>query len=134
MFPLAQHSPEWWVAAATLASGVWYYGIRPLFKFIHRAVSLAPVLSSADKALARIEQEIAEVKAEVKTNHGGSLKDAVKRIEEKVHGIEQMTNAQTVSLTAQIRGVKATALQAQRAATRAEKIATQSLEIVATKN
>ena len=133
-----QHSPEWWVAVFSLLGLGWYYGVLPIFKFVHRAVLLAPILSSADKALGglneavrRIEAEIAEVKSEVKTNHGGSLKDAVKRIEENVKSVSDKTDAQTKDLTAQIRGVKATSLQAQRAASRAEKIATQSLEIVA---
>lgn len=129
MNPLFEHSPEWWVAVGTLVGTVWYCIVRPLGKFIMRAVHLAPVLSSADKALARIEAEIAEVKKEVKHNGGGSLKDAVRRIEDAVHAVDAKTDAQTKDLTAQIRSVKATAIQAQRAATRAEKTATQALTL-----
>ena len=130
---LFQHSPEWWVAAATLTGGAWYYVIRPVGKLVLRAIHLAPVLSGADKSLERIEAQLAEVMHEVQTNHGGSLKDAVKRIEENVKSVSDKTDAQTRDLTAQIRSVKATALQAQRAANRAEKTSTQALEIVAAK-
>lgn len=127
---LLQHAPEL-AAAGTLLLGFWHYVVRGTVKFLIRAVRLAPILSSADKALARIEAEISEVKAEVKTNHGGSLKDAVRRIEIKVTTLDKKTDDQTKDLTQQIRSVKATALQSHRAADRAGKVATQALELVA---
>jgi hypothetical protein len=126
-------SPQWfpqtweaWAAAITLIVVLWGLIIVPLGKLFHRAWVLAPVLSSADKSLvriegnvARIESKIADMAKELTCNGGATLKDEIIKI-----------RTQSVDNGTELQAVKVLAQGAKESASRAEETASQALRLL----
>lgn len=73
------------IAATLLAIGLFFGTLAKLWPAISKFVHTVDIIVSLPTNLAEIHAKLDRVEHEVMTNSGSSLKDAVKRIEERLN-------------------------------------------------
>ena len=66
------------------------YGIRRLYRMAHNVDSLIDLVKANDSTTKEVRDDVLAIKREVFANGGGSLRDAVHRIDERVHALEEL--------------------------------------------